>query len=174
MITIISATNRKESNTIKVAREYERLLIERDQPVQVLSLQDFPKDMLSDMMYDEDNETFLHIQQQYFFPIDKIIFILPEYNGSMPGILKMLIDASDIKRAFYGKKALLVGIATGRSGNVRGMDHLTGILHYLKVTVHWNKLPISKINHEIDPDGRFYIPETTKVVQSQIDDFILF
>ena len=44
-----------------------------------------------------------------------------------------------------GKKVALVGVSSGRAGNLRGMEHLTGVLHYLSMQVMPNKLPISRL-----------------------------
>ncbi len=174
MITIISATNRKESNTLKVAREYSRLLSEKNMQHHLFSFENIPAGIVNSDIYDEDDHAFNSLQEKYFFASEKLIFILPEYNGSIPGILKTLIDVSDVKKSFHGKKALLVGIATGRAGNLRGMDHLTNILNHLRMTVHWNKLPISKVDLELDESGKFYKPDTLRVIHKQIDEFIAF
>ena len=71
------------------------------------------------------------------------------------------------------KKALLTGVASGRAGNLRGMDHLADTLHYLKMNVHYNKLPISVINRVMDENGNLNM-ETIKVINEQLDEFIRF
>ena len=88
----------------------------------------------------------LELEKKWLLPAEKYIFISPEYNGSIPGVLKCLIDVSDVKKVWKGKKALLTGVSTGRAGNLRGMDHLTGIMHYVGTVVHPNKLPISIVD----------------------------
>lgn len=107
-------------------------------------------------------------------PSKKFIFIAPEYNGSIPGILKTMLDISDYKKAWWGKKALLVGISTGRSGNVRGLEHLTSILNYMKVIVHPNKLPISIVDKLIGVPGRIEDPATLLAMRTQVQEFIEF
>lgn len=174
MITIISGTNRKESNTLKIAQEYQHILTMEHVDSQILSLQNLSKNLLSDMMYEAFCPEFEAVQDQYFFHVNKFIFISPEYNGSIPGVLKIVLDASNIKKAFYHKKALLVGIATGRAGNLRGLDHLSAILNNMKVNVHWNKLPISKITSELSINGKFLNDATIKAVHNQIQEFIKF
>ena len=77
------------------------------------------------------NATVVELEKKWLLPAEKYIFISPEYNGSIPGVLKCLIDVSDVKKVWKGKKALLTGVSKGRAGNLRGMDHLTGIMHYV-------------------------------------------
>ena len=174
MITIVSATNRKDSNTLKIAHEYERLLAERQIPTKVLALDKLPAALLHDDIYDADDDELFRLQEEYFFPADKFIFIIPEYNGSVPGVLKLLMDAANVKKSFHFKKALLVGVATGRAGNLRGMEHLSGILLHMKMDVHWNRLPISKVDEEIDENGHLYREGTLKSVTNQLDQFLKF
>lgn len=165
MYTIISGTNRTDSYTEKVAIEYQNILAQKNIDAQILTLKGL--NLL------ERSPDILKIEEEILIPTDKFIFIIPEYNGSYPGILKALIDFSDIRKAWQFKKALLTGVATGRAGNLRGMDHLADTLHYLKMHVHYNKLPISVINKLMDANGRLN-PETLKVVNEQIDEFIRY
>jgi chromate reductase len=164
--TIISATNRKDSNTLKIAEAYRDLLAERGIQARLLTLEG-----LNVLDRGEDLE---EVEKQFLIPADKFIFIVPEYNGSFPGILKALMDNSDIRRAWWGKKALLTGVSTGRAGNLRGLEHLTGILHYLKVSVHHNKLPISVVDKLLDEQGMLVDPATLAVIGEQLDEFISF
>ncbi len=163
--TVISGTNRPGSHTEKVAREYLRILTSKNIHAQFFSLRNF------DPLH--RNEAFKKAEQQFIIPAKKFIFIIPEYNGSYPGVLKTFIDNSDIRKAWYFKKALLTGLATGRAGNLRGMDHLADTLNYLKMTVHYNKLPISRIDKIMDKDGLLN-KETMDVIHAQIDEFINF
>jgi NAD(P)H-dependent FMN reductase len=111
---------------------------------------------------------------QFFIPSEKFLIIMPEYNGSFPGILKTMLDNTDIKRCWWHKKAALTGVAEGRAGNLRGMEHMTNILHYLKMHVLYNKLPISRINEEMDAAGNLLVEDTKAVIAQQVAEFIKF
>ncbi len=167
MILIISGTNRKGSNTLKVAKHYEQILKEKGEKVEILSLEE--------IKHLHKDETFIKLENDYLIPATKFIIIAPEYNGTFPGILKLMIDLCDLKSVFYGKKAALVGVANGRAGNLRGLDHLTNILNYIKLNVMPNKLPISGIAsllHETD-NLIVHVP-TVDSMTAQIDEFIKF
>jgi chromate reductase, NAD(P)H dehydrogenase (quinone) len=166
MYTIISGTNRPDSNTIKVAKHYEQLLNQKGIKTSFLSLEGL--NVL------ERNPVFEKVEREKLIPATKFIFISPEYNGSIPGVLKAMFDISDIRKAWWGKKALLTGVSTGRAGNLRGMDHLTGILHFMKVTVHPNKLPISVIHKLFNDDGSFTDKGTLHAIETQVNEFIDF
>ena len=164
MITIISGTNRKYSNTYKIAREYQLLLKQKGMESGIFSLED-----LNLLQYDAHFEK---IENEILIPSTHFIIISPEYNGSFPGVLKLLFDNCRSHEIWFHKKALLTGVATGRAGNLRGMDHLADVLNYLKITVHPNKLPISAVNSVVDSDGKIIDKNTLKAINQQLDEYI--
>ena len=166
MYTIISATNRTDSHTEKVAKQYQNILKEKKIDAPIFSLRNL--NVL------DRNEEFINAENKYLIPALKFIFIMPEYNGSFPGVLKALVDASDIRKCWWNKKALLTGISTGRAGNLRGMEHMTGILNYLKVIVHHNKLPISVIDKVMNKEGEIVNYNTLLAIDQQLQEFINF
>jgi chromate reductase len=165
MYTIISGTNRIGSQSEKVAVEYQRILFEKLIDGKVFSLRNV------DVLH--RTAEFLKIENEILIPTHKFIFIIPEYNGTFPGVLKALIDNSDVMKVWYHKKALLTGVSSGRAGNLRGMDHLSTSLHYMKMNVHYHKLPISRINEVMNSDGRLN-DETLKAIDEQLNEFINF
>jgi chromate reductase len=171
MITIISATNRPNSNTLKVAKNYMQLMEKQGVKSQILSLESLPSDFIISDLYSKRSENFQQLLNKYLISVHKIVFIVPEYNGSFPGILKTFIDGipPDINR---GKKVALVGVSSGRAGNLRGMEHLTGILNYLGMFVLPNRQPISGIIGLLDEAGNLKDENTIKVLGKQIEEFV--
>ncbi|MDE3212897.1 MAG: NAD(P)H-dependent oxidoreductase [Bacteroidota bacterium] len=163
--TIISGSNRKDSASEKVAVVYQKVLEEKGIPAEVLTM--------VDLEVWHRSESFLQVEKSLLIPTTHFIFIIPEYNGTFPGVLKAMIDNTDISKVWYHKKALLTGVSSGRAGNLRGIDHLAASLNYLKVHVHYNKLPISQIEKVMDSDGQLN-SETLKVIEEQIEEFIHF
>jgi chromate reductase len=165
MFTIISATNRKGSNTLKVAEAYMQFFIEEGIEAKLLSLEE-----LHSLHRDE---VFNRIEAEYLIPAKKFIFIMPEYNGSFPGIFKLMMDISDLASCWNFKKVLMVGVANGRAGNLRGIDMMTNMCHYMKMDVFYNKLPISSISKELH-QGKFIHEQTIASIKHQIKGFIQF
>jgi chromate reductase, NAD(P)H dehydrogenase (quinone) len=152
------------SNTLKVATHYRQLLQQRGIEARILSLHQLNT-------YTRD-EHFIAAENSIIAPTTCYIFITPEYNGSIPGVLKMLFDTCKSHRIWWHKKALITGISSGRAGNLRGNDHLAAILNFLKITVHPNQLPISSIDTLMDENGHFTDANTIKVIQHQLDEFL--
>ena len=116
----------------------------------------------------------MEIQNKFLIPTQKFVFIIPEYNGSYPGILKAFIDSSDIRNCWHNKKATLVGVADGRAGNLRGMDDFTNVLNHMKVNVLHMKIPISSVSQHVDANHKIITSETIKMIDTQIKLFSEF
>ena len=73
-----------------------------------------------------------------------------------------------------GKKAALVGIATGRAGNLRGMDHMAGVLNHVGIVVMPDKMPISRIEELMDDDGEITDAATLALLEKHARALIEF
>jgi chromate reductase len=180
MITIIQATNRPDSNTEFVSRHIDQWLKERNiGPVGHISMTDMPPEILLASAYEVESipDKLKVMQDQFMVPATKFIWILPEYNGSFPGVLKLFIDAISVRKygeTFRMKKSMLIGIATGRSGNIRGMDHLSGILIHMKSVIYPRLLPVSKVNELMDDQGRINHDPTLRTLDDHLNGFMAF
>ena len=173
MITIISGTNRPHSNTLKLAKYYQKSLLKRGQESQLFSLEALPDTIIKTDLYGKRSEAFKPIQEM-MSSTEKFLFIIPEYNGSFPGVLKTFIDACDFPESFYDKKACLVGLSSGRYGNIRGLDHFAGICSYLHLNVLPLRLHISSIKLEMNDSHDLFKEDTLKFTAEQMDKFIEF
>jgi len=172
MVTIISASNRMGNLTSLFARHCEDLFKQKGVGVQLLELDSLPEELPLQSVYEYDTSVFADYAKTYFQNVDKFLFIIPEYNGSFPGILKLFIDGIHPKH-YTDKKAALIGISAGRAGNLRGMDHLTDILNYLQVTVMPFKLPVSQLNSLLE--GETISDQVTlELLNKQVDKLIEF
>lgn len=173
MVTIIASTNRPNSSTLKLATYYQKRLAEKGTEAKLLSLMDLPAKLIQTDLYGKRSPEF-EIIQKLITDTDKFIFVIPEYNGSFPGVLKVFIDACNFPESFYEKKAALVGLSSGKYGNIRGVDHFTGICNYMHLHVMPLKIHIPAINKEFDSEGNLTAADTLKFTDEQIDKFIKF
>jgi chromate reductase, NAD(P)H dehydrogenase (quinone) len=180
MIVIISGTDRKDGLTHTLADHYfQEISKKTDEKVALFSLEDLPPDLYGADMYKKDtlSDEFQKIENELLIPAHKFVFVIPEYNGSFPGILKLFIDAASIRSKmaiFKGKKAALVGVATGRAGNTRGLEHFTSVMMYMGVTVMPNLLPLSSFHKLLNEDKKIQDEGTLKAIDGQIDGFLEF
>ena len=172
MITIFSTTNRKDSYTHKIANIYFSILKEKNIQSQVLDFQKLPADFIFSNAFGNKTNEFDSIVSKYFSDIEKFIFICPEYNGSIPGVLKSFIDCTNYK-LYKSKKISLVGLSSGRAGNLRGLDHLTSILHHLGSEVFSLK-PIFSNIHESFQNDELINKQYLKEINNHLDLFNKF
>ena len=67
---------------------------------------------------------------------DGLLFVTPEYNRSIPGVLKNAIDHASRpygQSAFAGKAAGVIGASVGAIGTAISQQHLRNVLAYLDV-----------------------------------------
>lgn len=173
MITIISGTNRLNSSTLKLSRYYQKQFNKLGEEAQVFSLEDLPPDLIISDLYGARSETFEKIWDK-IGTSDKFVFVIPEYNGSFPGVLKTFLDASKYPDSFHGKKVALVGLSSGKYGNIRGIEHFTGVCHYMQMHVLPLKIHIPHIREEMNADGDLFKEDTVKFTDMQIKALIEF
>jgi NAD(P)H-dependent FMN reductase len=174
MITLFSCTNRPENLTKHVANTYFKRLSLKHEKVLFFSFENLPQNLLfHNEVLGSVNLELDNIYQKYIVQSDKLVFVMPEYNGSFPGVLKLFIDSCP-PRHFKGKKTSFVGVATGRAGNLRGMDHLTHVMHHLGAYVMPFQLPVSRVQHLLNSNFEITDEETLKAIDRHIDSFLKF
>lgn len=152
MITIVAGTNRPDSNSRVIANHYCQLLEDMGSDAQILALEDLPHDFVYRDVFGELRNEMSAIRKKYVEGINKFVFVIPEYNGGFPGVLKSFIDAIP-PADFYGKKAGLIGVSSGQAGSLRPMDQFTNVLNYLRVNVLYAKPKLSNVMGLIDDNG---------------------
>lgn len=138
-----------------------------------MSLSQLPGNLIESDLYGKRSTEFQKIQD-IITQTQKFLFIIPEYNGSFPGVLKVFIDSCSFPESFYDKKAALTGLSSGKYGNIRGIDHFTGVCHYLNLHVMPLKLHIPYIKTEFNENADLFKEDTLKFTDEQIEKFINF
>ena len=170
-IVVVSCTNRLNSNTLKVSKVYANILRSKNIDVKILDLCALPENIAFGEVYGKRSATYTALLEEFVVNYRKFIFVVPEYNGSFPGILKLFLDSTNPKD-WNNKDACLVGVSTGRAGNLRGLEHLSGILSYLKMHVYHNRLPISIVDKIINAEGDFSDEGQQLSSEAQVSGFI--
>jgi NAD(P)H-dependent FMN reductase len=151
MITIISGTNRQNSVSAQVAQLYQSLLAQHQEESNIIDLADLPKDFVYTALYDNNGKNpEFNIFLEQLRASDKYVFIIPEYNGSFPGVLKAFIDGMEYPNSFQDKKCALVGISSGMQGGGLALSHMTDIFNYLGMHVLALKPKLARIEQNFD------------------------
>lgn len=161
MIKIIVGTNRKNSLSKTIALLYQEILLERGAESEILELEQLPADFIETALYENNgrNEEYNAFHSRVKEG-KKFVFIVPEYNGSFPGILKTFIDGMTYPNTFRNKKCALVGLSSGIGGGGIALSHLTDIFHYLGMHVLALKPKLAKIEQNMSDNlltNRLYL-----------------
>jgi chromate reductase len=105
-----------------------------------------------------------------------LLFVTPEYNRSIPGVLKNVLDHASRphgKNAWAGKPAGIVGASLGTIGTAVAQQHLRTILAYLDVPTLGQPEAYLQIRDGFLNDAAAVANESTrKFLQGWMDRFV--
>ena len=146
-ITIVAATNRPGALTTQLADHYATLLQQRGANASILSLTALPADFTASALYaNSGQQPDFNRLRHTMETAEKYVFIIPEYNGSFPGVFKAFIDGLQFPNTFKDKKCVLVGLSKGPQGSALALSHVTDIFNHLRMHVHPFKLRLANIH----------------------------
>jgi chromate reductase, NAD(P)H dehydrogenase (quinone) len=107
-----------------------------------------------------------------------VIFVTPEYNRSIPGVLKNAIDHASRpygQSAWAGKPAGVLGISIGQIGTACAQQHLRTILAYLDMpTLGQPEVFLTAKEGFFDGAGAIANEGTRTFVQGWMDKYLAF
>ena len=173
MITVISGTNRPESNTRKVAGLVLETLANNGGPAQLVDLAELPDDLFASSSYAVKPDGFAP-HQEAILSTDGILTVVPEYNGSFPGVLKYFIDMLRFPDSLYEKPAAFIGISAGPWGEVRAVEHLEMVFQYRHAHLFGRRCFIPGIGQALGENGRLTDPKLEERLVTMVTSFAGF
>lgn len=113
--------------------------------------------------------------REEFAQADAIVLISPEYNHSIPGALKNMLDwASRGVRALKDKPVLLVSASQGHFAGIRAQMHLVQVMHSPGVEgkVYKDQIMIPMVQDKFEADGNCTDAGTADFIQTTFEGFI--
>ena len=142
---------------VKIAAEGAK---ETGVEVQVIDLADFPIPLYSEDLEAEGTPAAVNDLKHLFAESQGILLASPEYNGSIPGVLKNVLDwlsrpskDANIGSAFQNKVAGIMSTSPGGLGGIRGLSHVRDILFNLGVTVLPGQVAVGSAYQVFDEMG---------------------
>jgi len=109
-----------------------------------------------------------------------LLLTTPEYNNSMPGVLKNAIDwltrpPNELSRVFHGKPVAIIGATPGGFGTVLSQTAWLPVMRTLNTKLFTgNRLMVSGANKVFDDKGQLVDDATRERLTAYIDDFVAF
>jgi chromate reductase len=173
MMTLLVGTNRPKSNTQQVARQIEEIYAEIKVPLKVLDLVNLPPEIFSPESY--------AIKPKSFEPFSNGILqasglhvVSPEYNGSVPGVLKYFIDMLKFPESFVYRPVCFVGVAAGIWGALRPVEQLQAIFGYRNAFIFPERVFLPGIHNLLDETGRLKDADLVNRLKAQAEGFVTF
>jgi chromate reductase len=106
---------------------------------------------------------------------DGLLFVTPEYNYSVPGVLKNAIDWASrpaMQSVFKGKPAFVISVSGGALGGVRAQAHLKYILNgMLAETFTVPEIVVPRANAKVE-NGAFTDEATLEFALASLAAFV--
>jgi len=173
MMTLLVGTNRPGSNTRKVAAAIEQIYTALRIPLNVVDLAQLPPEIFHPSAYAQKPPAFLPFSEAILASTGLIV-VSPEYNGSVPGVLKYFIDMLKFPESFEQRPVCFVGLGAGIWGALRPIEQLQAIFGYRNAFIYPERVFLPKINDLLDDVGRLKDSEVLARLQKQADGFVDF
>ena len=170
-IAVLVGSLRRDSFNRKLASAVA-LLAPSDFTFQQLALDDLP-------LYNQDDDAHqagpVKRLKEDIQNASALLFVTPEYNRSIPGVLKNAIDHASRpygQNSWEGKPAGILGMSVGTLGTALAQQHLRNILAYLDIpTMGQPEAFIQAQDDFFDKDGQIG-PASVEFMQDWMDRYV--
>jgi len=168
-IHVLSATDRPNSNALKVS-EYATSILSEYAETKLFSLCDFPLGDVVGGKYGKTPDSVKKYNKDYL-EADGFLFIIPEYNGGFPGILKLFYDYLPFPESFYKMPVSLIGEAAGAFGALRAVEQFEQLLKYRKAYIFPERMFIQRVNDQFDEEEGLSSERLQNSLEKQLCEF---
>jgi len=171
-IVAIVGSIRKESYNLKLAEHVQKRYKDKFE-LEILSLLDLP-------MYNQDIEldapqVVLDFKAKVK-AADAVLWITPEYNSTIPGVLGNAIDwMSRVDKVLNGKPSWIMGASMGILGTVKAQMHLRDILFASGLNsplLPMNEVYIGAAHEKFDTEGKMIDEATIQFLDTVVENFL--
>ena len=106
---------------------------------------------------------------------DGLLFVTPEYNRSIPGVLKNAIDHGSRphgQNAWAGKPAGVLGVSPGNTGTAMAQQHLRNILSFLDVPTQGQPEAFIQVREGLFDEAGGIGEASRPLLQNWMDHFV--
>jgi chromate reductase len=171
-IAVLIGSLRKDSINKRLARAVERLAPD-DFSFDHVRIDDLP---LYNQDFDSDYPAECRRLKQQIEAADAVLFVTPEYNRSIPGVLKNAVDIASRPwgtNSFARKPAAVIGASIGTTGSALAQQHLRNSLTFVDVTMLAQPEVFIQFKDDslIDAEGNINNEGTKKFLQGFVDRY---
>ena len=173
MITVISGTNRRGGVSAQISAFVAEIYASLGADVDLLDLAELPLETLSPDAYVEKPPRVLDFIDQ-ILASSGLVVIVPEYNGSMPGVLKLFIDMLPFPESFEDRPVSYIGLAAGQFGGLRPVEHLQQVFGYRNALNFPRRVFIPAVGSVVKAEGGLYASDYADRLREQAQAFLAY
>lgn len=130
--------------------------------------------------FNQDTEANTHPKvtelKQRIRDADAILFVTPEYNYSVPGVLKNAIDSASRPygdSAWTGKPVAIMGASIGTIGTARAQYHLRQMFVFLNMhAVNQPEVMVANAHKHFDQNGKLTDETAKKLIRQLLEELV--
>ena len=169
----ISGSLRKESFNTKLLRAAQELA---PQGIVMTRFDIAPIPLYNDDVFQQGHPPDVARFRDAIRAADALLIATPEYNYSVPGVLKNAIDWASRppnENPFGGKPAAIMGASTGRGGTMRSQYHLRQVLVGLDLhVVNRPEVAVQTAADKFDASGTLTDERTRNQVKALVEALV--
>lgn len=105
---------------------------------------------------------------------DAVVLGTPEYHGSFSAMTKLIIENLGFPSAMKNKPVALLGVAAGRIGAIKSLEHLRSVCSHVGAIVLPQPLSIAGVQGVFDEQGRCLDEATEQALHGFVDGLLDF
>jgi NAD(P)H-dependent FMN reductase len=109
-----------------------------------------------------------------FLAADGVVFVIPEYNGSFPGILKLFVDMLPYPQGFDKRPCAFIGLSAGQFQSLRAVEHFQGVAGYRHAFIYPQRVFIGDSFKQFDAGGKLLDAKLAERLKAQAEGFVKF
>lgn len=172
---IIAGTNRSGSNTLILSKIIQGYFADAGESVEIIDLNALQVDHLTSEhmagkkpLSDQIQKAITDINNS-----EGLYFVIPEYNGGAPGVLKMFIDFWKFPESFESRPVAFTGLAAGIWGGLKPVEHISQVMAYRNAYQFPERVFVKEV-HKVLKDGKIEDAFIQGLLKKQISGFLKF
>ncbi|MCH7491708.1 MAG: NAD(P)H-dependent oxidoreductase [Gemmatimonadetes bacterium] len=103
-----------------------------------------------------------------------VILATPEYHGSFSSVMKLVIENLGFPSVLSGKPVALLGVAAGRIGAIKSLEHLRSVVSHIGGIVLPGPVSVAGVRGYFDEAGQITDPATDKAIRSVATNLLTY
>lgn len=150
-IGVVLGSTRDQRLSLPIAKTVQQVIVGNGGIAEIIDLKDYQLSLACHDTFAEGVDQSAAQLQDAFQRYDGYIFVVPEYNGGLPGVLKSALDVGG--KSLFNKPVAVVGLSGGRNGGKHAYEHFVSVLHALHAILIAKPLFIATAWRFFDQNG---------------------